>query len=125
MQVRTEAAHDFVKNENGTVGSRLAAQRFEKTRYRWYAAHVAGDGFDDDGSDVVAEPIHQAVKGFCIVVGQGNRIFCRSPGDARTVGLAEGGCTGAGTDEETVGMAVIAALEFYNLIAACKATGDA
>lgn len=125
VQGRAETAHDFIENENRAVGLGLAAQGLQERFVRQDQSHIAGHRFDDDGGDIVAEAVHDAVEGFAVVIRQGNRVGSGRSGDAGAVRPAEGGGTGTGADQETVGMAVVAALEFDDFIAARKAAGDA
>ena len=107
------------------MGLGLVAQGLQERFFRQDQPHIASDGFDDDGGDVVAEAVHDAVEGLAVVIGKSNRVGSRRSGDAGAVGPAEGGGTAAGADQETVGVAVVAALEFDDFISACKSAGDA
>lgn len=98
MEGRTESAHDFIENENRAVGLGLAAQGLQERFLRQDQPHIAGNGFDDDGGDVVAETVHDAVEGFTVVIGKGNGVGSRRSGNTGAVGLAEGGGTAAGAD---------------------------
>ena len=91
---------------------RFLPQEFEVAFLGQDEAHVAGNGFDDDGGDGVAVLVHESFKGGGVVIRDGQGIFGRSGRNARAVGLAEGRGTTAGFDQEAVAVAVVAADEF-------------
>ena len=125
VQGRAEAAHDFVEDEDCAVFLRFIAQELQVAVCRQDQAHIAGNGFDDDGGNVVAAAVHEFPEGVGIVIGDGQRVFGRAGCDARAVRLTEGSGAGTGLDQQAVAVAVIAADEFHDFIAARIAPGDA
>ena len=125
VQGRAEAAHDFVEDEDRAMLLCFVTQELQIAFFRQDQAHVAGNGFDDDGGNVVAAAVHEFPEGVGIVIGDGQCILGRAGCDAWAVGLAEGGGTGTGFDQQAVAVAVIAADEFHDFIASRIAAGGA
>ena len=98
MEGRAEAAHDFVEDEDRAVFLRFFPKEVEVAFLGEDEAHVAGNGFDDDGSDIVAVTVHQGLKGGGIVIGDGQGIFGRAGRNPRAVRLTEGSGAAAGFD---------------------------
>ena len=101
------------------------AQAGEIALGRRNAAGVADDGLDDDGGDGIGVRGKCGFDGVEIVVGQRQRQVRNLFGNAGRAGDAEGRHAGAGFDEKSVGVAVIAALEFDDEFAAGGGAGQA
>ena len=98
-----------------------------ETRGGRNAAHVAGDGFDNDGGDLVAtlrgrqsSTGSRSLKGSAMVVSA-KKLAARP----RVSGKAQGGDAGAGFHQQRIDMAVIAAFEFDGEIASGESAGQA
>ncbi|MCY1414294.1 hypothetical protein D9M71_297410 [compost metagenome] len=101
------------------------AQAFEEAGGRWYAVHVAGHRFDDDAGDVLADVCKHLLDGVDVVERQGQGVFGKCCRHARRAWHALGQGTGAGLDQQAVGMAVVAAFELDDAVAAGETTGQA
>ena len=100
------------------------AQALQITVHRRNAVHVAGDRLDDQAGDLVAQFGEQCLCRREVVVRQGEREVGVRLRHARRGRHAEGQRTGAGLDQKTVAMTVVAALELHNLAAAGGAAGE-
>ena len=120
-----EAGHNFVEDEERAFAGGDVAEGLEVAGLGQDAAHVSGDGFDDDAGDFVFVGGEGGFNGGGVVVGQGEGELGDLVGDAGGAGDAEGGEAGAGFGEESVGVAVIAALEFDDVVAAGEGAGEA
>ena len=119
----TEAAHDFVKNEDGAVFFRFFPEGFKKSLYRRYAAHVACHRFYDDSGDFIALFVHHFCEGGDIVVRNHQGIFGSAFGDTGAVGASKGGGAGTGFHQKAVAVSMIAAFKFQDLVPAGIASG--
>ena len=120
-----EAAHNFVKYEDGAVFFGFFPECFEEAFHRRYTAHVACHRFYDDGGDFITLLVHHLGEGGNVVVGNHQGVFGGAFGDAGAVGAAEGGGAGACFDEEAVAVAVVAAFKFQNLVSSGVSSGGA
>lgn len=118
VEIGSEAAHDFIENEDGAVLFRLFPERGEEAFHRRDHAHIAGDRLHDDRGDGVALAVHHGAERFDVIVRHDEGVLRGAFRDARAVRLPEGGRAGAGFHEEAVPMAVVAAFEFQDLVAA-------
>ncbi len=101
------------------------AQTGEIARGGRDAAGIADDGLDDDGGDLAGMGGEGGFDGGEIVVGQSEGEVRDLVGHACRAGNAKGGDAGAGFDQQAVGVAVIAALEFDDEFAAGGGAGQA
>ena len=101
------------------------AQTGEIARGRRNAAGIADDGLDDDGGNLAGMGGKSGFDGGEIVVGQRQGEVRDLFGHAGRAGNAESGHAGAGFDQQSVGVAVIAALEFDDDFAAGGGAGQA
>ena len=101
------------------------AEAFEEAGRGRDGAGVADDGLDDDAGDLVGVGGEGGLDGGEIVVGQGEGELRGFFGDAGGAGDAEGGDAGAGFDQQRVGVAVVAAFELDDEVAAGEAAGEA
>jgi hypothetical protein len=69
-----KARHDFIEDEHGAVLIAHRAQRFQKSRYRRHAVHIAGDGFDDETRDVAAHVVECLLHLRDVVVRERDRV---------------------------------------------------
>ena len=120
-----EAGHDLVEDEERAVGGGEGADEFEVAGFGEEEPGVGGNGFDDDGGDLVTGGGEEGFDGFGVVVGEDGGESGKGGGDAGAVWLAVGERTAAGGDEETVDVAVVAAVEFDDAVAPGEAAGEA
>ena len=120
-----EARHDFVDDEDGAVLRAELAHRAKEFGVAADHVHVAGDGFDDHAGDVVAPLGEGVLKLLRVVVLEHERVLRHGGGNTGRGRIAEGEHAGARLDEERVGVAVVAALELDDLVAARVAAGEA
>ena len=121
----TEAGHDLVVDEDGSVRGAELAEVGEEAFVRENEPAVSGVAFDDEGGEFGAVFSKGGVEGGDVVIreddGEGGEFL----GDACAVGVAEGEGSGAGFDEEGVDMPVVTASELDDLFAAGEAAGEA
>ncbi len=94
------------------------AQRLEEARLRRDHAHVGGDGLDDDGGDFPAMRFEQFFNRSSIVVGSVERQLGERLRHAGARSDSQRGEARARLREKAVGVAVVAAFEFYDEVAA-------
>ena len=94
------------------------AQALEVARQGRNAVHVAGHRLDDDRGDLAALRREAGGDGVEVVVGQGDRQVGDRARHAGRIGHAEGQGPAARLDQEAVGVAVVAALELDDAVAA-------
>ncbi len=120
-----EAGHDLVEDEKGTVFGGEGAEEFEEARFGKVEAGVGGEGFHDDGGDFGAGGLEEGSEGGGVVEGEGGGEGGEVCGDACAVRFPVGEGAAACGDEEGIDVAVIAAFEFDDAVAACEAAGEA
>jgi len=120
-----EAGHYFVGDEQGAFAGGDGSQAGEIAGGWRDAAGVADDGLEDDGGDGARMGGEGGFDCVEVVVGQGEGEAGDFFGDSGGTGDAEGGDAGAGFDEEAVGVAVVAALEFDDDFAVGGGAGEA
>ena len=113
-----ETGHDFVENEQCTVFRRDIAKFLQEAGFWQYEARIGWIGLDDDAGDFVAFFVEKLFEGRFVVEWQHAGEFGESFGHASAVGIAVSERSAACGDEETVAMAVIAAVEFHQAITA-------
>jgi hypothetical protein len=92
------------------------AKPLEESRFRGNAAHVARDRLDDHGGDLAGEPGKCVGERFETVERQRQRLRGDGFRDAGRVGNAECQQTGAGLDQQRVGVAMITAAELHDQV---------
>ena len=103
---------------NAPCFSRQIAQGREEIRRRFDEAHVADDRLDNDTGNLIAAGVKGAFQSLRIVELQYERVSGAAFGHARTARHAMRQGTGTGRDQQAIDMAVIAAGEFYDRVAA-------
>jgi hypothetical protein len=121
----TKPRHHLVENEERTVRFAPRAEAFEKACLRRDAAHVAGDRLDDDRRNLLGVRVEQRVHRSEVVEGGRQRVRGHPRWDAGAVRHAERCQTRSGPNEESVGVAVIAARELDDLVASSCGARDA
>ncbi len=121
----TETGHDFVDDEQRALICGEGAQTGEIARGRRNAAGIADDGLDDDGGNLAGMRGKSGFNGAQIVVGQSEGKVCDLVRHACRSRNAKCRDAGAGFDQKAVGVAVIAALEFDDELAAGGGAGQA
>ena len=116
----TEARDHFIEDQQRSVLARERAQSFQKAFGRRNDAHVSRDRLHDDGCDAIGVLLEQPPDGRQIVVGRDERQLGECGGHARTVGEAERRDARAGSSEQAIGVAVIAAIELDDAVAASE-----
>ncbi len=121
----TEAGDDFVEDKKRAITLGDGAQRFQKAMRGRHDAHVCRDGFYDHGRDFSGVLSEDAFDGGGVVIRRveserGERV--RNAGAGRN---SKSGEAGTGLGEKTVGVAVVATLEFQDKVASGKAAGQA
>ena len=119
-----EASHHLVQDQQGTELVTDGAQPFQEAGDRRDAVHVACDRLDDDTGDLAAVLGEGFTHRIQIVEDAGQGVFGEIGRNARAVRLTQGQGAGTGLDQQGVGVAVVAALEFDDLVAAGVATGQ-
>src|SRR5207249_3661559 len=112
-----KAGDDLVEDQQRTVLRSDLAQASEESRRGSHHTHVARHRLDDQCRDLRAARREQLAHRGQIVERQRERQRREYAGHAATVGNAERGAAGAGLDEQAIGMAVIAAVEFHEHVA--------
>ena len=104
-----------------------AAHRVDEFLAAAHEIHVAGKGFHDHAGDFVAVLAEGVLELLGIVVFEHKRVFGDGGRNARGRGIAEGEEPGARLHEKRIGVAVVAALELDDAVAAreaaCKTNG--
>ncbi len=101
------------------------AQPLEKPGSGGDAAHVAGDRLEDDAGDLALVGRSHRLDLVEVVVGCGQGVLGKVGRDAGGGRYAEGCQAAAGLDQQGVGVAVVAAVELEDLVAAGVAAGQA
>lgn len=128
-QPHAEAAHHFVENQHRAVRGAQLAQRLQEVARAAHEIHVAGDRLDDHRGDFAALTGKELAQLLDIVVLQHERVardFGRHAGRRRCIArrIRKREQAGAGLHEQAVGMAVVAAFELHDLVAACEAARE-
>ena len=113
-----EAGDDLVEDEEGTAGAAGVAQSLEKPGPRRHEVHVGGHRLDDHAGDPLVE-LGDHVVGNDLGVGH------RSGGHARRAGQTEHGHATPPAGQQTVGVAVIAAVELDDAVTPGRAARQA
>src|SRR5437870_1151954 len=100
------------------------SQKFKVARFRQIEPGVARDWLDNDAGDLFGISRESCFDRILIIKGQDNCMLSESGGDTGAVRIAEGERARSGLDEQRIGMAVIAAIEFDDLIALGEATSQ-
>ena len=111
-QGHTEAGHDLIENQDTLVLIAESAQPLQKSRDRGHTVHIARYWLNDNAGDLLAHLGKYLLDLLKVVVFQCQGISGhrgRDPGRCRHA-QSEG--TGAGLDQQGIGMAVVTALEF-------------
>jgi hypothetical protein len=119
-----EAGDHLVEDEQGAGGGAERAQRLEEAGLRRDDAHVPGHGLDDDRRELVAVPLDRGRDALGVVVGADDRVRGRAGRDARRGRDPEGREPGARRREQRVGVAVVAARELEDAVAAGRAARE-
>src|SRR5690606_10372100 len=113
--VETEAGHHFVENEQRALARAEFADERKVIGVGHDEADVAAIRFENDARDLAGVRGERGFEGRAIVVVYDDRLLGEGSGDAGAVGMAVRERTGAGFDEERVGVTVVTAGEFYDL----------
>ena len=105
--------------------SRELAEAGEESVLRQHYAHIGGNGLDDNRGDIFFVLGEKVLDGAQIVVGRVDGEGGEGLGNAGALGDTKCGEAGAGFGEEAVGMTVIAAAEFHDVIALGDAAREA
>ena len=97
-------------------------KKLQVTRFWQIQARIAGNRFDDNSGDLLLIRRKHSRDCFGVVKGQDDRVLRKSGGHTRAVRVAESQRSRAGLDQQRVGMTVIAAIEFDDLIALSETT---
>ena len=120
-----KAGHHLVVNHQRPVLLRQLADAAGELHAGAHKVHVAGNGLHDHAGDFAAH----LGKGFFqlghIVVFKDDGVFHHIGGHPSGRRAAKGGQPRAGLDQQRIGMAVVAAIEFDDLVAPGKAPGQA
>ena len=111
-----EAGDDLVEDEEGAGPVARLAESVEEARRRGDEAHVGRHRLDHHRGHVVADLGDD-------VVGDDEGVGDRRLGHAGRAGQAEGGQAAAAGGQEVVGVAVVAAVEDHDAVAAGEAAG--
>jgi hypothetical protein len=120
-----EAGHHLVEDQHPAVLVQFSRRAFEEAGLRLDQVHVAGDRFNDDAGDLAALCGEQLVDLLDVVVIEHHGMAGGVGRHAGGTRLAEGQQAGAGFHQQTVGVAVVAAFEFHQRVAAGEAARDA
>ena len=117
LRADAETGHHLVEDQHGAMLRAVLAQGFEEAGRRRHQIHVARHRLDDDTGDLAAALGEQALDLADVVVVEHEGVrgdVGRHPGRTR---LAEGERAGTGLHQQTVGVAVITALELDQSVA--------
>ncbi len=120
-----EARHHFVEDQQRAMLRAQRTQVLQVALARRDAVGVADHRFDDQAGDVATLLFEQGGGRFEVVVGQGQGQFAQPGRDARRGRHAQGQHAAAGLDQERVAMAVVAAFELDDAVAAGGTTRQA
>ena len=112
------------KTSSAPCASQSRLQRLEEAVARRHDAHVPGDWLDDDGGDGAGVRLEDRLDGRGVVVGGEQRLRGEGGGHAGRVRQPEGGDAGAGSGQQAVRVAVVAALELHDQIAPGGGAGE-
>ena len=115
-----EAGHHFVEDQKRAVPGAFLPQHFKKAGLRKIETGVGRDRLEDDRGDLAAVRAKSCAHRLDIVEGQSDRQVGECFRHAGAVGLAMRERAAAGVDEKRIDMAVIAAVEFDDLVAFVK-----
>jgi hypothetical protein len=120
-----EAGDHLVEDEERAGGVAERAQPLEEPRLRRDDAHVPGDGLDDDRRQVLGMALDGRAHVLDVVVAADERVRGGAGRHAGRGGDAEGRHAGPRGGEERVGVAVVAAGELEDPVAAGRAAREA
>ena len=120
-----KAGDHFIEDQQRTVGIAQAAQAGQKAGSRGHHAHVGSHRFHDDRRHLAPVALQQLFHRIQVVVLGQQSVLGGAPGDTCAVRVAIGQRAGARLDQHAVAVAVVAAVEFYNLVPAREAAGGA
>ena len=120
-----EAGHHFVEDQQRAVLRAQLAQVLQVAVARQDAVGVADDRLDDQAGDLAADVVEQLRRGIEIVVGQRQREVGERRRHARRIRQAQRHHAAAGLHQEAVAVAVVAAFELDDAVAAGGAARDA
>ena len=123
VDAQPEAGDHLVKNQQGAVFVAQLPQPGEKALLRRNHAHIGGHRLHQHRGDLAGVGLKQGFDAFQVVVNGGEGVGGAAGGHTCAAGHAGGHHAGAGFHQQTVAVAVIAAIELYDLAAAGKAPG--
>ena len=122
--MHAKSGHDLIEDQYRPVLGAQAAQGVEVAWQRRDHVHVAGNRFDDHAGDLGAARGEHLLELCAVVVVQRQRMGRQRGGYTRRAWHAQCQRTGAGLDQQRVGVAVVAAFEFDDGVAAGEAPGQ-
>jgi len=123
-EAQPEPRDHFVENQDDSPGLGDLPQTLEKTGRGGDEPHVARAGLDNDAGQILPVLSHGGLCRGEIVEGNRDGQFCQSFRDAGASGDAERRDAGARLDQQGVRMAVVAALELEDFLAAGVSPGE-
>ncbi|CFO07559.1 Uncharacterised protein [Bordetella pertussis] len=120
-----ETRHDLVEDQHRAVAGAQFAQAGQEAFGRLDQVHVAGHRLDDHAGDLGAVLAERGVDHGQVVEFQGQGVRDEFRRHAGRAGVAESQQARAGLDQQAVGVAVVAALELDDLVAAGGAARQA
>jgi hypothetical protein len=100
------------------------AQGLQERRTRCDQVHVAGDRLDDHRRDAAAMGVEGRGDLLAVVVVEDHRVLRQVGGNTGRTRVAEGEQARPGLHQQTVGVAVVAALELEQQVAAGEAARE-
>ena len=124
-QRHAEAGHDLVEREQGAMLGAQLPDALHERHGGAHEVHVARDGLDDDAGHLVTVLVEGGFDLFDVVVFKHHGVLHHLRWHARAGGGAERGQARTGFHQQGVGMAVVAAFELDDLLAAGGAARQA
>ena len=118
VDTHAETRHDLVYNQEGTVFLGFCGKRLQELGLRGHHTHIPCHRFHDDTRNLVANLVEKFLDTRHVVVLERERVLRevgRHPLAARLAGSKHARTR---LDKQAIAMAVVAALELHNLVAA-------
>ena len=115
-QRHAEACHHLVVNQHCAVLCGGLAQGSDEFGAGAHQVHIARDGFQNHAGNLAGEFVKGLFQRGNVVIRQDDGVLRQIGGNACGAGIAEGEQAGTGFDQQAVGVAVVAALEFDDFV---------
>jgi len=114
-QRHTKTCHHFIEDQQRAVLGAQLATTLHEGHLGTHEVHVAGDRLDHQAGDICAVQREGLFELRQVVVLQHQRVLHHLGGHACAGGVAKGGETRAGLDQQSIGVAVVTAFKLDQL----------